>query len=40
MTDIFDTGALIALEGDDRRMSRLFKGAEPVESCPKTQRLA
>ena len=36
MTDIFDSGALIALEGDDRRMWRRFKGALQAESPPKT----
>ena len=36
MTDILDSGALIALEGDDRRMWRRFKGALRAESPPRT----
>ncbi|MCQ3814756.1 MAG: hypothetical protein KTU85_10135 [Acidimicrobiia bacterium] len=36
MTDILDSGAFIALEGDDRRMWRRFKVALQAESPPKT----
>ena len=36
MTDILDAGALIALEGGDRRMWRRLKGALQDETPPKT----
>lgn len=36
MTEILDSGALIALENDDRRMWRRLKGALQAESPPRT----
>ncbi|MCY4665078.1 MAG: hypothetical protein OXC00_10460 [Acidimicrobiaceae bacterium] len=36
MTEILDSGALIALEGDDRAMWRRLKGALQAESPPRT----
>ena len=36
MTEILDSGALIALEGDDRRMWRRFKGSLQAQSPPRT----
>ena len=36
MTEILDSGALIALEGDDRRMWRRLKGALQAETPPRT----
>ncbi|MXW97492.1 MAG: PIN domain-containing protein [Acidimicrobiaceae bacterium] len=36
MSDILDSGALIALEADDRRMWRRLKAALQAESPPKT----
>ena len=36
MSDILDSGALIALESDDRRMWRRLKGALQAESPPRT----
>ena len=36
MTEILDSGALIALEGDDRRMWRRLKGALQTETPPRT----
>lgn len=36
MTEILDSGALLALEGNDRRMWRRLKGALQAASPPKT----
>ena len=36
MTEILDSGALIALEGDDRRMWRRLKAALQAETPPRT----
>ena len=36
MSEILDSGALIALEGDDRRMWRRLKGSLRAASPPKT----
>ena len=36
MTEILDSGALLALEGNDRRMWRRLKGALQTASPPKT----
>ena len=36
MTEILDAGALIALEGGDRRMWRRLKGALQAETPPRT----